>query len=98
MLQTAQSRGKVCRWSFCAVTRSSCSAKAKPCRQACWSGCKASSMTRRASRCKHHGILAVDPCSACGDNLVVQTLSAKQLALAKENAPGVFWVEIALGD
>src|SRR5260370_5400703 len=47
-------------------------------------------MTRRASRCKHRSILAVDPCPARGDNLIVQALSAKQLALARECAGRLF--------
>src|SRR5258707_15623589 len=47
-------------------------------------------MTRRASRCKHRNILAVDPCPARGDNLIVQALSAKQLALARKCAGRLF--------
>src|SRR6267378_4062436 len=48
-------------------------------------------MTRRASRCKHRSILAVDPCPARGDNLIVQALSAKQLALARKCVGRLFF-------
>jgi squalene-hopene/tetraprenyl-beta-curcumene cyclase len=43
-------------------------------------------MPKKGSCCKHCDILAVDPCPAPGDNLVVQALSAKQSEFV-ETAP-----------